>query len=334
MTQCEPCRRIAVRAMLALLLCNAAAAADVKPLVLDLGKGAGMKLVRIPAGEFLMGSPATEKFRENHEGPRRKVTISRALDMGACEVTRGQFAAFVAEAGYQTQAERAGWTYAWDGKKWDKVKGATWRKVGFDQTDDHPVACVGWEDATAFCTWLGAKSRRTVRLPTEAEWEYACRAGTTTAWAWGDRRDDGKGWCNAADLTAKKAHKSWRAFGFEDGFLFTAPVGRYKANAWGLHDMHGNVAEWCLDRYAKSHARLPAVDPRGPEAGTKRVVRGGSWLSSPHRVRSAFRAAAEPMGFFCDFILGFRVVAEIPAGAAPASRPSRESDPGKPASAR
>src|SRR5204862_177213 len=120
------------------------------------------------------------------------------------QVTKGQFAAFVADRGYKTDAENRGYSYGWDGKQWGKVNGASWKKSGLDQTDDHPVVCVSHNDAVAFCRWLSKKTGKTVKLPTEAQWEYACRAGTTTAYQWGDDPNDGKGWCNAADETYKK----------------------------------------------------------------------------------------------------------------------------------
>ena len=296
-------------------------------LTLDLGGKVAMKLVRIPAGKFVMGSFETEKWHEHKEAPRHEVTITRDFHMGRCEVTRGQFAAFVKDTQYKTQAEREGWTFAWDGKKWDKIKGASWRKVGFDQTDDHPVICVSFGDAVAFCKWLGAKTGRSVRLPTEAEWEYACRAGSEEAYSWGGEREAGKGRCNAADLTGKKKFRRWHTFRWEDGYVFTAPVGRYKPNAFGLHDMHGNVWEWCGDWFAGNYAQAGKVDPKGPAAGKQRVVRGGSWLSSPNRVRCAFRGKCGEMGFYCDYIIGFRVVVDLPAAGAKRSQP-----PSKPVS--
>lgn len=280
-------------------------------LKLDLGGGASLKLVRVPAGKFTMGSPKTERKHSKTESPTREVTISRDFHMSRCEITRGQFAAFVKAADFKTQAERDGWAYAWDGKKWDKVKGASWRKAGHDQADDHPVVCVGWSDAVAFCKWLSGKTHRTVRLPSEAEWEYACRAGTQTIFSWGDTLEEGKGLCNVADKTAKKRFGRWRIFPWEDGHVFTSPVGSYKPNAFGLYDMHGNVWEWCGDWYARNYAKAGKVDPTGPATGEDRVIRGGSWMSSPPFVRSAYRRECDMRGFYCDNIVGIRVVVEV-----------------------
>ncbi|MBL7223155.1 MAG: SUMF1/EgtB/PvdO family nonheme iron enzyme [Candidatus Brocadiae bacterium] len=269
-----------------------------------------------------MGSDPATRFRvpDDRETPQRKVTISRGFYMGTCEVTRGQFAAFVDATGYLTQAEREGWTFAWNGRVWDKVDGASWRKVGFEQTDDHPAICVSFDDAVAFCRWLGTKTGRRVLLPTEAQWEYAARAGTATAFPWGDKWEDGKGWANAADEAVRKRFRGWRTFSWDDGHVFTAPVGTCRANAFGLHDLTGNAWEWTSDWYDKDYyKRGPNVDPLGPAAGSQRVVRGGSWMSSPPRCRSAGRLPCNLRGDYCDAIVGFRIVID--------SNPARQLPP-------
>ena len=269
-----------------------------------------MRLVRIPAGKFLMGSVRRPGHRgHRNERPQHEVTIAEDFYLGRHEVTRGQFAAFVRGARYKSEAETHGWAFAWTGTKWDRIQGASWRNVGFQQTDEHPVVCVSWSDATAFCKWLSGKAGRAIRLPTETQWEYACRAGSTTAWSWGDKPADGKGHCNAADQTGKAGFRTWRAFSWKDGYVFTSPVGTFKANAFGLCDMHGNVWEWCRDAYRKDYSTDGAVKAT-VQAGVLRAVRGGSWLSPPSRCRSAFRAGSKPMGSYCDFILGFRVAAD------------------------
>jgi sulfatase modifying factor 1 len=294
-----------------------------KTLHLDLGDNVRMKLVRIPAGKFMMGSPPKARYRpQRNERPQREITIRREFYLGACEVTRGQFAAFIEATRRKTDAERLGEAYAWDGRKWDKVKGASWRKPGFEQTDEHPVICVSWTDATNFCDWLGTKTGRSVRLPTEAEWEYACRAGSKTAFWWSDDDAGGQGACNAADRTAKKRFKGWAVFDWEDGYVFTSPAGKYKPNAFGLHDMLGNVWEWCSDTYVEKPGRRSARDAYAKE-GNRRVVRGGSWMSPPNRCRSAFRGACGLQGFYCDFIIGFRVAVDLdPPGDKRTTRPA------------
>ena len=286
-------------------------------MTLQLGKGVTMKLALIPAGKFLMGSPKTEAGRDGDEGPQRQVTISRPFYIGLTEVTRGQFAAFASDSGYKTTAEKEGWVYAFDGKTLTTLTGASWRKVGFEQADTHPVVCVNWDDATAFTAWLGRKARRTVSLPTDAQWEYACRAGTATVYQWGDDPDHGKGWCNVADATAKQKFTWWKTFSWADGHVFTAPVASYKPNAWGLHDMHGNVMEWCRDWYDAKYysANATALDPAGPAQGKDRVVRGGSWRFTVGFCRSAYRGSAHPVSASAFFSRqrGFRVVLPLVA---------------------
>jgi sulfatase modifying factor 1 len=282
-----------------------------KEIALDLGGHVTMKLALLPAGQFKMGAPQNEKGRFDDEIPIRMVTLSRPFYMGIHPLTRGQFAAFIKDSGYGTEAEKDGWAFVWSGSRWEKINGASWKKPGFDQDDDHPVVCVSWHDAMAFCAWLSRKSGKAVRLPTEAQWEYACRAGTTTAYLWGDDPEEGKGWCNGADQTAGKQFPIWTTFGWDDGYVFTSPVGRFKANAFGLHDMTGNVWQWCADWYDKEYLKLRGarIDPAGPAAGTYRVARGGSWHSSPPYCRSAARRKESPA--FRLNVTGFRVVLDV-----------------------
>ena len=180
-----------------------------KELTLDLGDKVTLKLVRIPAGKFLMGSPETEKDRSTDE-VQHEVTISKPFYMGVTHVTVDQYAAFAEGTGegYKTDAEEEGNSAGIEIKAgklgcrvWPDARGAL---SSFDQKGDHPVVQVSWNDAQAFCDWLSKKSGKTVCLPTEAQWEYACRAGTTTAYPWGDNPDDGKGWANCADQSLQE----------------------------------------------------------------------------------------------------------------------------------
>jgi formylglycine-generating enzyme required for sulfatase activity len=288
------------------------AAQPAKEMTLDLGNGVNMKLVLIPAGKFLMGSPESEKYRDVHE-VQHEVTISKSFYVGLTHVTVDQFAAFVKDSGYKTDAEKEGWSFGCeikDGKlNARKANGCSWRNPSFDQRGDHPVIQVSWNDAQAFCDWLSKKSGKNVRLPTEAQWEYACRAGTTTAYPWGDDPDDGQGWANCADQSLKNkvpnAPADWMFFAWDDGFAFTSPVGSFKPNAFGLYDMIGNVWQWCGDRYG-DYEQGPATDPTGADTGSLRVLRGGSWSNAPASCRSAFRFMTNP-AFRLDRI-GFRVV--------------------------
>jgi formylglycine-generating enzyme required for sulfatase activity len=186
-------------------------------------------------------------------------------------VTVGQFAAFVKDADYKTEAEQPG-------------AKATWRDPGFVQTVNDPVVCVSWNDAERFCEWLSRKEKKTYGLPTEAQWEYACRAGTTTAYSFDDPKDLGD--------------YAW--YGRKSG-MRTHPVGGKKPNPWGLYDMHGNVWEWCKDYYDPKYYRTsPNKDPQNLLEESARVLRGGSWLHFPPYCYSAFRNGLAPGSRF-DF---------------------------------
>ena len=295
-----------------------AAAAAGKELTLDLGNGVSLKLVLIPAGKFLMGSPETESGR-NRDETRHEITISRPFYLGMTHVTVDQFAAFVKDKGYKTDAEKngsSGGIEIKDGRLvGSKVTGCSWRDPSFDQKGDHPVVQVSWNDAQAFCAWLSRKTGKTVLLPTEAQWEYACRAGTTTAYPWGDNPDDGKGWANGADQSLQKklpnAPVGWTFFNWDDGYVFTAPVGSFKVSAFGLYDVNGNAWQWCQDRYG-TYAPGAATDPAGPDAGGARVLRGGSWGTHPSGCRAAVRDKHFPNDRSVNF--GFRVAVLAPGG--------------------
>jgi formylglycine-generating enzyme required for sulfatase activity len=236
----------------------------------------GMKLVLIPAGEFLMGSPDSDKDALDIEKPQHRVRITRPFCLGVYEVTQGQYR---------------------------EVTGAN--PSSFKGSDDLPVEQVSWNDAIAFCNKLsereglkayyqfGAEAQsggEGYRLPTEAEWEYTCRAGSTTRYSFGD---------DAASL----GEYAW--FNANSGKM-THPVGQKRPNAFGLFDMHGNVWEWCWDGYdAACYARSPVVDPDGPPRASGRVIRGGGWGNAPRVARSAYRYRSTP-GHGVNY-LGFRV---------------------------
>lgn len=283
---------------------------DPKELALDLGNGVKVDLILIPAGKFSMGSPASETDRSDNEGPQHDVKISKSFYMGKCHVTVGQFREFVRASGYQTDAEKEGKGFTFNSEgKWAELAGANWKKPGFEQGEDHPVCLVSWNDSKAYCAWMSQKTGRTVRLPTEAEWEYAARAGTQTVFIWGNDPEDGKAWANAADQTAKKRFPEWPGyFGWDDGYIFTSPGGKFKPNKFGLYDMTGNAWSWCEDWYGQDYfAGSPGVDPTGPAAGEYHVLRGGGWGGGPRYCRVVYRFNARPAGRYSYF--GFRVVA-------------------------
>ena len=268
----------------------------------------GMRLAPIPTGEFLMGS-SDDEDADDDEKPRHTVRITRPFYLGTTEVTVGQFRRFVEATRYRTEAERNGR----GGRGWNEARATfevdpkyTWRDPGFPQTDEHPVTNVSWNDAVAFCEWLSTKEATIYRLPTEAEWEYACRAGTTTRYSSGADPETLAGVGNVADGTARAKFPNWTTIAARDGYIFTAPVGTFRANAWGLHDMHGNVWEWCRDGYdGRYYQQSPGDDPTGPSQASRRVYRGGSWADDPRYARSPRRVGVKPDYRYYD--LGFRV---------------------------
>ena len=280
----------------------------------------GMKLKLIPEGEFLMGSPKDEEGRSSDEGDKpHRVRITQPFYMGIHEVTVGQFRRFVTATSYRTEAETDGeGGYGWN-ESTGKLEGQdvkyNWKSTGFAQTDDHPVVNVTWNDAVKFCEWLSRTEGKTYRLPTEAEWEYACRAGSSSRFSFGDSEGELTRHANVADATAKAKLSNYSSLTYtsgRDGFVFTAPVGSFRANDFGLHDLHGNVWEWCQDLYdSKAYTNRGAVtsDPLVKTgSGSSRVLRGGSWFYYAIRARSAYRDYYSPGNR--SYGIGFRVVAE------------------------
>jgi formylglycine-generating enzyme required for sulfatase activity len=259
------------------------------------------EMVVVPAGSFTMGSPENEVGRDADEGPPRKVTIERAFALGKFHVTRGQFAAFVKETGHDAGNACVVLTE----QKLEPQAGKTWRDPGFRQTDDDPVVCVNWSDATAYTAWLARKTGKRYRLPTEAEWEYAARAGTTGRRFWGDAADSCRH-ANVPDAALKAQFSFFDTFACNDGYAETAPVGRFLPNRFGLHDMLGNAFHWTADCWNKNYVGAPA-DGQARTLGDcgRRALRGGSWYESQHNVRSAARE--ESLIADRDFGVGFRV---------------------------
>ena len=238
----------------------------------EIASSIGLRLRRIPAGEFLMGSPSSE---ENHDidEQQHRVRITRPFYIGIHEVTQGQWKAVMG-------------TEPWQGKEYVK-EGA-----------DYAACFISWEEAQEFCRKLGEKDGATYRLPTEAEWEYACRGGTSTMYSFGD------------DTTGLADHAWFEDNAWNGKQAYVHMVGQKKPNAWGLFDMHGNVWEWCSDWYAGNYYEQfksdTAVDPQGPEQSRRRVYRGGSWFRAAKYARSAYRSYAPPDTR--NDLLGFRVV--------------------------
>lgn len=246
------------------------------------------EMVVIPAGSFVMGSPAGETGRQDSEGPQHTVRVAQPFAMGKFEVTRGQFAAFARESGHNAGNEC--WTF--EGGKYEKRANRNWQNPGYSQSDDHPVACVNWDDAKAYVAWLARKTGKAYRLPSEAEWEYTARAGSSTARPWGDNPDDACRHANVMDSTGKSqvSGVTWAIHNCNDGAAYTARVGNYQANAFKLHDMIGNVWEWTEDCGNGNYNGAP-TDGSAWTSGKcdVRVLRGGSWFINPDFARSAIR---------------------------------------------
>ncbi|MDP6359613.1 MAG: SUMF1/EgtB/PvdO family nonheme iron enzyme, partial [Planctomycetota bacterium] len=264
-------------------------------------KKTGMHFAFVPPGTFRMGSPKDEKNRGTAE-IQHKVAVSWPYYLGKYEVTVGEFSHFVKQTGYKTEAERGGASPAFVGGEWSEKEDANWKHPYFKQTRSHPVVLLSWNDAQELIRWLNktlasdaAVKRPVFKMPTEAEWEYACRAGTATSFYWGEGEGRAGQYANTGDKTLgqKFPDRSKVEYGTDDGVVFTAPVGRYKPNAWGLYDISGNVLEWCSDWYG-DYSSGKATDPTGPAAGTHRVRRGGGWAWGPKSCRSAQRTKLQP----------------------------------------
>ncbi|MCY3021135.1 MAG: SUMF1/EgtB/PvdO family nonheme iron enzyme, partial [Planctomycetota bacterium] len=269
-----------------------------KEMFLDLGGGVKMEMVLVKAGEFDMGSNDADAKPE--EKPVHKVKISKPFYIAKNEVTVAQFRAFADATKYQTEAEKANEAWTPIHGKMRGVKGAHWRRPVFPQEDNCPASAITWNDAQEFCKWAAKMTGRNVCLPSEAQWEYACRAGTTTRYNSGDKDSDLE---QAAWVNKNSGAK-------------TNPVGKKAPNAWGLYDMHGNVWEWVQDAFNdKYYQESPPIDPKGPATGEERVLRGGGWDDGPGNCRAAGRFKYRPD--LRDTEVGFRVVVECGSSRTP-----------------
>jgi len=258
-----------------------------------------IEFIPVKGGCFQMGD--TFGVGGANEKPVHEVCVDD-FSMGKYDVTMGDFKKFVYDTGYRTEAERGGGCYDWTGKKNGSFD---WRNVGFTQDDRYPVVCVSWNDSLAFAEWLSGKTGRKYRLPSEAEWEYAARSGgKDEKYAGFSDESQFYLYANFCDKNCVFDHKTASQ---DDGYKFSAPVGSYRPNGLGLHDMTGNVLQWINDWYGKMYyGESPKDNPRGPDSGQHRVLRGGSWFIAPVYVRAAYRLWGTPDVRFYD--IGFRLV--------------------------
>jgi eukaryotic-like serine/threonine-protein kinase len=259
----------------------------------EIGNSIGMKLRLIPPGQFLMR-------------PNYNVTITKPLQIGSCEVTIAQFRAFVDDDGYKTTAEVLGNGQQISDRTRFLARDTnqraefTWRYENVNRGDDYPVAQLSWEDAVKFCEWLSRKEGKRYRLPTEAEWEWACRAGSMKRFHFGDEVGEMDNYAWYVDNSQSQAH----------------PVGLKKPNSWGLFDVHGNVCEYCSDWHATEFPRGQVSDPGGPPDGRARVTRGGGYISTPQSLAFGFRGRFMPTWSLNHF--GFRIVCDVDVSGPPA----------------
>ena len=253
------------------------------------------EMVSLPGGEFTMGSAPGQPERDDDESPPRRVQVKQ-FALGKTEVTVLQWRQFVQASGYLTEAERqvqAAGCFTWepDDTEWAWRAGRNWRDPGWRQKDSEPVVCISWNDAQAYLRWLAQHSGMPGwRLPSEAEWEYAARAGSTTRRPWGDEAGAVCAHANGADRTAGPRGRAWsEPAACSDGHWYAAPVASYRPNAWGLHDMLGNVWEWVQDCYGPYASAPSDGSAHQASACPGRVVRGGAWDDPPAVLRSAER---------------------------------------------
>jgi len=265
------------------------------------------EMVIVPPGEVTIGSAPDTVDRGANEGPKRRIRLARALAVGRYEITRSQWLEFVAATGRPT----ADGCQYYDGH-YGYVQEHNWRTPGFPQRADHPVVCVSVPDAEAYAAWLSARTGRRYRLPSSAEFEYFNRAGSETPWFWGTASTEACAYANVGDNDLKPHYPKQQVHNCSDDYLYTAPVGRFRPNAFGLHDTVGNVFEWTVDCWHPGFEGAPTDGSAWMAAGSgdcaHRTPRGGSWVSGPNWTRAAAQSK-DPFDYR-SFLLGFRLVAD------------------------
>ncbi|MBM3513551.1 MAG: formylglycine-generating enzyme family protein [Alphaproteobacteria bacterium] len=265
------------------------------------------EIVVIPAGTFVMGAPDDEPDRQRWDGPPTKITIAKPFALATYETTRHQYAAFMRESRHRTPGPCRIFTGTWG-----PSDQSDWQRVNFAQGDGHPQVCVDWYDALAFVEWLNTKGGHSYYLPSEAEFEYANRAGSQKTFPWGNDRAEICNHANVADKRVKDRHPQVEAHDCDDGFEFSAPVGSFPANAFGLHDTFGNVWEWVFDCWAFDHT-LSDGTARPVTSGEnchKRIIKGTGYESVARYARSAARGR-DDIPDFRIAVIGFRVAARL-----------------------
>jgi formylglycine-generating enzyme required for sulfatase activity len=281
-------------------------------------------MVEVAPGTLLRGSTAAEALAEGtperdaaNERPQGRVTIAYRFAVARHEVTRAQFEQFARETGLAPTTDCLSWDRV--NARWGRFPGErSWRNPGFEQGADHPVVCVNWPEAKAYAAWLARRTGKPYRLLTDVEWEYVARAGTTTRRWFGDGRERVCEFANVSDRdkaeALRQATDPSQVFACRDGHVFTAPVGRFKPNPWGLYDLYGNAWEWTEDCFGRSYEGAPTDgSARQPAAGlpcAERVMRGGAWHADPFYIRAAKHDFAPPT--LRSARMGLRVARSLP----------------------
>ncbi len=258
--------------------------------------------VNVTGNKFRLGDITKEA--EADEVPVSYITL-KDFKISKYEITVEQFENFTSETGYVTEAERDGWSTIWDGSMWAKEFSINYKNPGFNQTKNDPVVCVSWNDAAAYCEWMSKKTHSTIRLPLEAEWEFAARErGMRPKFGWGNGDPSG----NVADETAASTLKNLKKWNdYRDGYVYTAPVGSFRPNQLGLYDMSGNVLEWCADSYGQ-YTSEEKTFPNIKKGSEFKVLRGGSWFNAEQQCRATARTRLHQS--YRSTRIGFRIVQE------------------------
>jgi formylglycine-generating enzyme required for sulfatase activity len=269
------------------------------------------EMIVVPSGKAILGGEPWDQDMKASWGPTREVEIRYRLAMAKTEVTRAQYRRFVAETGYVSATTSCNtWGY---NRILGQTEGYTWDDPGYAQREDHPVVCVSWQDATAFVAWLAAKTGKPYRLPSSTEFEYTARAGTRGPWFWGPDGTKACDYANVADDNWRRLYSFGPPFACNDQWERTSPVGSYKPNPWGLHDMLGNAWEWTEDCFHETFKGVPTDGSAWREAGggdcTARTPRGASWASGTDWMK-AVSQSRDPEAYHSQ-LLGFRVALTV-----------------------
>jgi len=276
------------------------------------------EMIVVPAGSVYIGSHEVEIGRKKGERPRVKATIAKPFAIAKTEVTIAQFRIFMEETKHKSNIAvwkgepLVGCNY-YDGKSYGYIANHSWENPGYPQREDAPVVCVSWSDADAYAKWLSKKTGRKYRVPSSVEFEYASRAGSENPWFWGTNPEMACEYANIGDRTFAHQFPKRPSFPCDDGYVFTASVGKFKPNDFGLYDMVGNAWEWTSDCYHEDLSKGP-VDGNAWEDSDGgdcifRTPKGGSWISGIAWSRAAVRS--RDGADYKSFMLGFRVAAEV-----------------------